>query len=113
MRPATAKRKGATTEQMWVEYLQQMGWPHAERRHLSGTADRGDIAGCPGVTVEVKSGAKMAVGQWMSELEVEMANDRTAVGYVAVRPRLKPSPDSWWCVVPAPVLLRLLKDAGW
>lgn len=113
MKPNTAKRKGATTEQRWVDYLRQTGWPYAERRHLSGSADRGDIAGCPGVTIEVKSGAKVTVAQWMSELEVEMANDRTEVGYIAVRPRLQPSPEQWWCVVPAPVMLRLLKDAGY
>lgn len=113
MKPNTAKRKGAATEQSWVGYLTQMGWPHAERRHLAGTADRGDIAGCPGVTVEVKSGARLALAQWMAELEAEMANDRTEVGYVAIRPPKRPQPQQWWCVVPAPVLLRLLKDAGW
>jgi hypothetical protein len=75
--------------------------------------DRGDIAGCPGVTCEVKSGARIDLATWMSELEVEMRNDSTEVGYCAVRPKGKPKADDWWCVVPAAVMVRLLKAAGW
>lgn len=113
MNPNTAKRKGQQTEQMWVDYLRDSGWPYAERRRLTGKHDRGDIAGCPGVTVEVKSGAKISLGEWMAELEREMANDETEVGYLTIRPRNRPNPADWWCVVPAPILMRLLKDAGW
>jgi hypothetical protein len=113
MKPATAKAKGAKTEQLWVDFLKANGWPHAERRHLAGVADRGDIAGCPGVTVEVKSGARIDLATWMNELENEMNNDNTDVGYVAVRPKGRPNAGDWWCVVPAPVLVRLLKEAGW
>lgn len=113
MKPATAKRKGAETEEEWVRFLRAVGWPYAERRHLAGVADRGDIAGCPGVTVEVKSGARIDLSTWMAELEVEMRNDRTDVGYVAVRPKGRPHAENWWCVVPAEIMVRLLKAAGW
>lgn len=113
MKPATAKRKGATTEQMWVDYLREHGWPFAERRHLAGVADRGDVAGVPGVTCEIKSGASIDLAGWMDELDVEMANDKTSVGYVVIRPRKRPQAEDWWCVLPAPVLVDLLKAAGW
>lgn len=113
MKPATAKAKGAKTEQLWVDYLRDCGWPFVERRHLAGTADRGDITGMPGVTCEVKSGARLDLAGWMGELEVEMRNDGTDIGYTVVRPKGKPAPGDWWCVVPADVLVRLLKAAGW
>ena len=113
MKPATAKRKGAATEEEWVRFLRAAGWPYAERRHLAGVMDRGDIAGCPGVTVEVKSGARIDLATWMKELDVEMRNDNTDTGYVAVRPKGSPNAGDWWCVVPAAVMVRLLKAAGW
>lgn len=113
MKPATAKRKGAATEEEWVRYLRAVGWPYAERRHLAGAFDRGDVAGCPGVTVEIKSGARIDLATWMDELDTEMVNAATDVGYVAIRPKGRPRAQDWWCVVPAEVLVRLLKAAGW
>lgn len=113
VKPSTAKAKGAKTEQMWVDFLRANDWPFVERRHLAGTHDRGDIAGMPGVTCEVKSGARLDIAGWMAELDVEMHNDGTDIGYTVVRPRGKPNPVDWWCVLPADVLVRLLKQAGW
>ena len=67
MKPSTAKKKGADTEILYVDYLKQNGVPNAERRHLNGVYDKGDIAGWNAhdgswnVVVEVKSGGRASV----------------------------------------------------
>lgn len=112
MKPATAKAKGAKTEQLFCDYLKQ--WvPHVERRHLSGAFDRGDIAGVPGVIFEIKSGASLSIAQWLKELEAEIRNDNADTGAVVVRPKGKPDPPDWFTVIPLPLYVQLLIDAGW
>lgn len=110
MTPGTAKRKGRETESRLVEWLRVHGWPNAERRRLAGSADRGDISGVIGVTIEVKSGARLSVAEWMKELEVEMRNDRADVGLVVVRPKGSPDPGDWWALMPVPVAFQLVRE---
>jgi hypothetical protein len=113
MKPSTAKAKGRETENLLVEFLRQHGVPHAERRRLTGSADQGDITGWPGVCVEIKSGARVAIPQWLSELAAEKRNSAARVGFVAVRPKGTPDPDGWYVVLPLPELMDLLEEAGW
>lgn len=113
MTPATAKAKGRETENLFVEYLRAHGVPYAERRRLTGSADQGDITGWPGMVVEVKSGARVAVAKWLSELAAEKRNAAARSGFVAVRPKGKPDPDGWYVVLPLPELMDLLEEAGW
>lgn len=112
MKPVTAKAKGRTTESAFVAYLTR--WvPHAERRRLAGVADRGDVAGMPGFVWEVKSGARVTIARWLGELATEMLNDRADMGAVVVRPKGAPDPEQWYAVMPLPLLMRLLQQAGW
>jgi hypothetical protein len=113
MTPATAKRKGAETEEWWCEYLRANGAPHAERRHLAGSFDKGDIAGLPGQVHEVKSGARLDLSGWMDELRVEVRNAGAAFGVLVIRPKGKPNPSDWWCVVTPGTLTALMQEAGW
>lgn len=113
MKPATAKAKGAATEAAVVAWMQANGAPYVERRHLNGANDLGDIVGLPGVVAEVKSGARLDMAGWLDELAVEMANAGADQGAVIVRPKGKPSPPDWFCVLPLPLWWQLLKDAGW
>ena len=111
MTPATAKAKGRETENLFVDYLKP--WvPHVERRRLCGVADRGDIAGMAGFVWEVKSGARVNIAGWLNELAAEMRNDRAPLGAVAVRPKGSPHPQNWYAVLPLPVLMALLEQAG-
>ena len=110
MTPGTAKRKGRETENRLVEWLHAHGWPYTERRRLAGTADRGDISGVIGVTIEVKSGARLDIAGWMKELEVEMVNDRADLGLVVVRPKGCPDPEAWWAVMPVPIAFKMLRE---
>lgn len=68
-----SKAKGTTAEREVVRYLQDW-WPAAERRALSGNKDKGDVAGIPGVVVEVKAAATQLLPKWTRETWVEMEN---------------------------------------
>jgi Holliday junction resolvase len=117
VKTSTAKAKGRQTESALVDYLCAHGWPHAERRRLTGRDDQGDIAGMRGpagdVAVEVKSGARLDVAGWLAELERETTAARASTGFVAVRPKGKPAPDDWYAMMPMPWLLDLLAEAGY
>lgn len=113
MKPSTAKAKGRDTENRFVEWARAHGLPNVERRRLSGTEDQGDIAGWPGVCVEVKSGARVDISTWLAELAVEVDHSGADVGFVVARPPSKPQADDWYCVLPLPSLWQLLTDAGW
>lgn len=119
MKPSTAKAKGAQTESMFVEFLQSNGVPNAERRHLQGVLDEGDIAGwvkgdgSRKVAVEVKSGGSINLPQWIRELEAEVANSKSETGFIAIRPKGKPNPEEWWAVMPMQSFMELMKEAGY
>lgn len=68
-----SKAKGTTAEREVVRYLQNW-WPAAERRALSGSKDKGDVAGIPSVVVEVKAAVTQLIGPWQRETLTEMDN---------------------------------------
>jgi hypothetical protein len=113
MHPREAKRKGRETENLFVEYLIDEGVPYAERRRLNGSTDQGDVTGWPGVCVEVKSGATLNPQGWLRELATEMVNSHADTGFVAVRLKGKPDPQDWVAMLPMPVLMDLMRAAGW
>lgn len=112
VKPATAKAKGRETETVLVRWLRAHGVPYAERRRLTGRYDQGDLTGWPGVVVEVKSGAKIDAAGWLAELEAEIVNAQAETGFVAVRPKGKPQPEDWFAMLPLPLLMGLLAEAG-
>jgi hypothetical protein len=62
-----SKQRGTSWESAVVAYLQQCGWPHAERRVLHGSQDKGDVLGVPGLVIECKSAARIELAQWVTE----------------------------------------------
>lgn len=119
MKPGTAKAKGAATETAYVEFLKANGVPNAERRHLSGAYDKGDISGwCAvdgswNVCVEVKSGASLNIQQWLRELDAEIVNANADTGHVVIRPKGKPKPEDWFVVMRTPEFMKLMEKAGY
>ncbi len=113
MKPGTAKAKGRQTENILVEWLRLHGVPYAERRRLAGAADQGDVTGWPGVCIEIKSGARLAISTWLKELKSEKLNSKANIGFIAVRPKGLPDPDDWFVVLPLPELMDLFNQAGW
>lgn len=114
MNPSTAKAKGRETEQLFVNACRyQWHLPYVERRRLTGVEDQGDIAGWPGVCVEIKSGARIALAGWLDELRAETLHARASTGFVAIRPKGHPDPSAWYAALPLPWLMHLLGKAGY
>lgn len=108
---SAARARGTAAETKFVDYLRQF-YPWAERRALNGSKDRGDVAGVPGITVEVKAAKRMELGAWLRELDAEMINDRSDVGFLAVKPIGKTKGEDYFVVMRPDTVMRLLKEAG-
>lgn len=102
------KRRGTAAETAVVRYLQAHGYPYAERRALRGNADCGDVAGVPGVALEVKDEARVDLPGWLDEATREAVNARAGLGVVIRRRRGRPDVGEWFAVLRVSDLLRLL-----
>lgn len=107
-----SRQKGTAWETAIVGYLQERGWPYAERRALAGKNDRGDIAGMPGVVLEAKAAKEFDLAGWCRELETEIANDAASTGAVVIKRRNHPTAAAY-TVLPFDRYLTLLKEAGY
>jgi hypothetical protein len=111
---SASKAKGTAWESSIVTYLKEWGgWPHIERRTLSGAKDRGDIAGLPGVVIEAKNAARIDLAGWQDEATRETANASAAVGVVWFKRRGKTSPGKGYVLMTGDQFVDLLKSAGW
>lgn len=109
-----ARRKGANAERAVAAWLQDNGFPHAERRLSGAENDRGDIAELGGgLVIEVKNQASLDLAGWVRQLENELINARADVGAVIAKRRSHTNVDDWYAILPARVLVRLLRDAGY
>ena len=118
--PQYSKAKGRGAENAVVAYLRVNGYPHAERRRLAGSADRGDIAGVPFRVVEVKDEKATNLAGWLTELAAEMANDGAASGavvrkrrgypYDPTRPETVDNVGEWYAVLPLRLLVAMWRE---
>lgn len=108
------KIKGTKAESAVVTYLREHGgFPHSERRALTGSTDQGDITGTPGLCWEVKAHKLLKLAQWMRETEAEQAACRADYGILVVKP---PgigyrNVGKWWTILTASQRQRLLSQA--
>jgi len=86
------KAKGTAFETAVVNWLKPL-FPHVERRTLSGSNDKGDIAGIVGVCIEVKAQKDHNLSGWVQELETEMVNSNADIGFLVIKRRGKTSPE--------------------
>ena len=108
-----SRAKGTSWESAIVDYLHKMGWPHAERRALNGSKDRGDIAGLPSVVIEGKSAARVEIAEWLKEAEAEQANAGAEVGVVWFKRRGKTSAGAGYVLMSGYQFTHLLRKAGY
>ena len=108
------RARGTAFETAVVRWLNENGYA-AERRALAGSLDKGDIAGVPDWTCELKNVKKPAYPQWIREAEAERINAGTRYGVVLAKPHLVGlgSPDGWVAAMPAPQWLRIVKQLNW
>lgn len=93
-----SKDKGTRAETAVVKYLRaDWGLSLVERRALSGELDRGDIAGIPGVVLEIKDAVKHNTPKWREETLREIDNDGADIGALVIKvPRKTPKDwDAW------------------
>lgn len=109
-----SKDIGTRAETAVVRYLRGHGFPHAERRALTGTHDQGDITGTPGVCWEVKVRNRPAtdkqINAWLAETETERINSGADIGVLVVRRQGVGDPNAgrWWAVMPMHDLAHVL-----
>lgn len=104
-----SKRTGTAAETAVVRYLQNW-WPAAERRALSGNKDKGDVAGIPGVVIEVKAAATQLIGPWQRETLTEMANAEASTCMLVVKRPYKGA-SQWDAYMPVGLLGSALRGA--
>jgi Holliday junction resolvase len=103
-------RKGSTFERALVAYLQEHGFPYAERAYGAGRpADVGDIDGLPGIVLEAKACRALELAAWVDEAERERLNARADYSIVVAKRRNKPTADAY-AVLPLWQLVRLLRE---
>lgn len=107
-----SKSKGTAWEGAIVRYLAVEGFPHVERRALAGTADRGDIAGIPGVVIEAKNCKSITLAAWVDEAAIEQANDGAEFSAVWHHRRGRASPADGFVTMSGSTFTRLLRAAG-
>ncbi len=107
------KTKGSSAERAVVDHLRAHGWPHAERRLAGATKDRGDIAGVPGVVIEVKNCTRTELAAWLAEAETERAND--GADFAAVWPKRRGTANAadWFVTMSGSTFTALLAAAGY
>ena len=83
----SAKSAGPRFERLTADYLSTaLDDDRIDRRVKAGAKDKGDIAGVrvhgQRVVIECKDTAKIALGTWLREAEIERGNDDALVGVV-------------------------------
>lgn len=88
---ASAKAAGTRFERVVADYLAAHVDDRIDRRVKTGAADKGDIAGIRHlghrVVLECKDVAKLALGTWVNESDVERGNDDALAGFVVHKRR--------------------------
>lgn len=95
---SAASAKGAKGEREVIAIFDAAGFGQAQRGRAGAEHDRGDVAGVPALTIEVKNRKDVttSISLGLRELAVEKKNNKTKWGIVAVkRPRL-----GWVAVMP-------------
>lgn len=107
------RAKGTAAETAVVRYLRDHGFPHAERRALHGSADRGDVTGLGPVVLEVKNHKTHDLAGWLTELSIEIYNAGAATGAVVAKRRGTTDAAAWYAILTFGDLVELLLQAGY
>ena len=107
-----SKRKGTSWENRVRDFWRWQGVVNCERMAQNGKNDRGDLTGFgPGITVECKNTREFSPAKWMDELEAEMRNAKSDIGWVQFPRRGRPT-QYGPCLIAPEVLALLLREAG-
>lgn len=108
---ASPRRKGANYEREGVAWLKRQGI-NVERRISGMSDDTGDITGWPGVCIDFKNRARIALAEWIDQLRSEAERMGAVVAVLIVkRPRRKDIDDHYVVMTP-PTFMDLMRSAG-
>lgn len=109
---ASAKAAGAWFERQTADYLALHVDDRIDRRVKTGAKDKGDIANVrhmgQKVVIECKNTAKVTLGTWASEAEVERINDSALAGVIAHKRHGKGRPEDQWVTMTMAEFVALL-----
>lgn len=112
-----SKRKGARGERAVLAILARLGFPWCKRTRAGYERDGGDLHLCPGPAVmcAVKAERTPRWGEWLDELDAQIAQSGADVGFLAVkRQRVgEDDPRGWLAVMPLDLMAVLLRRAGY
>lgn len=110
----SAKSAGASFERLVADFLKEAtGNEFIDRRVKNGRNDRGDIAGVrtlrgANVVVECKNTARLELGTWINEAELEAGNDDSQYPVIVHKRHGKGQPEDQWVTVTLDTFARLL-----
>lgn len=107
-----SKAKGTAFERLIADYLAQY-WTYANRAPLTGSKDRGDISGTPGIVWELKNAKTLRLSEWLEETETERDNAAADIGVLVVKRRGHSRPSDQYAVVTLADMIFLLREAGY
>lgn len=97
---ASAKKAGSQFERDVADYLAEHVDDRIDRRVKTGANDKGDIAGVrvhgERMVIECKNTAKISLGTWAAEAEVERVNDGALTTAVVHKRHGKGQPADQW-----------------
>lgn len=108
-----SKRLGTDGENGVVDYLVAEGFPHVERRALRGSKDCGDIAGLPGVVIEVKNTTTLSLAEFIKETELERQNAGADIAVCWHKRKGKGSAGDWYVTMTGKQFAYILKELGY
>jgi hypothetical protein len=108
-----SRDKGTAWETRVVAFLQEHGWPFAERRARRGNKDAGDVAGVARVCLELKAEKRITLSEYLDETLVEQTNADAAVAACWIKRPRKTSPAHGYVVMSGAQFVELLKAAGY
>ena len=107
---SASKARGTRWESQIVAYLHGAGFGHVERRALTGSQDKGDVAGLP-LVIEAKNCRATELAAWVDEAVAEARNAGVAVGVVWHHRKGKSSPGDGYVTMRGEEFVTLLMGA--
>lgn len=108
----TARKAGSSFERLVADYLAAWVDDRIDRRVKMGAKDRGDIAGLrhggERVVIECKNTAKVDLGNWATETEIQRGNDDALAGLIVHKRHGHALPEDQWVTLTLGDLVALL-----
>lgn len=109
---ASAKKAGAQFERDVADYLNVHVDDRIDRRVKTGANDKGDIAGVrvhgERMVIECKNAARISLGTWANEAEVERVNDKALTTAIVHKRHGKGQPGDQWVTLTLRDLVALI-----